>query len=84
MLSRQFFFSSSASITMMPLGPRSVNVLISRHAAKRTAAVPRGYLKGFVDIVDREGDTVHANLVGISGLRLDRFGVDVFKSSRRP
>src|SRR6202011_1925491 len=33
-----------------------VNVLIGRDAAKRTAAVPRGYLKGFVDVVDREGN----------------------------
>jgi hypothetical protein len=29
-----------------------VDVLIRRHAAKRTVSVPRGYLKGFVDVVD--------------------------------
>src|ERR1700761_8108788 len=56
-----------------------VNVLVGRHAAKRTAAMPRGYLKGLVDVVDREGNALHANLVGTSGLRLDRFGVDVLE-----
>ncbi len=39
----------------------------------------RSYLEGFVDVVDREGDAVHANIVGTSGLRLDRFGMDVLK-----
>ncbi len=39
----------------------------------------RGYLKGLVDVVDGEGDAVHADLVGASGLRLDRRGVDVLE-----
>src|SRR5882757_4982523 len=56
-----------------------VDVLIGRHTAKRTASVLRGYLKGLIDVVDREGDAMHADLVGTSGLRLDRFGVDVLE-----
>ena len=43
------------------------------------AAVPRGDLEGLVDVVDGEGDAVHADLVGTGGLRLDRIGVDVLE-----
>jgi hypothetical protein len=56
-----------------------VDVLIGGHTAERSASVFRGCLKGFVDVVDGEGDAVHANLVGTSGLRFDRFRVDVFE-----
>ncbi len=56
-----------------------VDVLVGRHAAQRMAAVPRGDLEGLVDVVDREGDAVHADLVGPGGLRLDRVGVDVLE-----
>jgi hypothetical protein len=41
--------------------------------------VPRSYLKRFVNVVDRGGDGLHANLVGTSLVRLDRFGVDVLE-----
>ena len=51
--------------------------LIGRHAGKRMAAVHRGCLDGFVDVVDREGDAVHADLAGSRGLRRDRVGVNV-------
>jgi len=43
------------------------------------AAVPRGDLEGLVDVVDREGHAVHADLVRASGLRLDRVGVDALE-----
>ncbi|RAJ68737.1 helix-turn-helix protein [Streptomyces sp. Amel2xB2] len=56
-----------------------VDVLIIRDAAKRTASVPCGCLKGFVEVVDGEGDAMHTDLVGKSGLRLDRLGVDVLE-----
>ena len=39
--------------------------------------MPRGDLKGLVDVVDREGDTMHADLVRQGGLRLDRVVMDV-------
>ena len=56
-----------------------VDVLVGRDATQRVAAVPRGDLEGLVDVVDREGDPVHADLVGQRGLRLDRVGVDVLE-----
>src|SRR4051794_31838091 len=56
-----------------------VDVLVRRHAAQRMAAVSRGDLQCLIDVVDREGDAVHADLVGSSGLGLDRVWVDVFK-----
>src|SRR3954447_22550729 len=56
-----------------------VGVLVGGHAAQWVAAVPRGDLEGLVDVVDGEGDAVHADLVGPGGLRLDRVGVDVLK-----
>jgi acetyl esterase/lipase len=56
-----------------------VDVLIGRDATKWMASVLRRYLKGYVDVVDRERDAVHANVVGTSGLRLNRFGVDVLE-----
>jgi hypothetical protein len=40
---------------MMSLGPRtyvSLYACSGRHATKWTAAVPGGYLKGLVDVVD--------------------------------
>jgi DNA invertase Pin-like site-specific DNA recombinase len=46
---------------------------------RSVAAVPRGDLEGLVDVVDREGDAVHADLVRPRGLRLDRVGVDVLE-----
>jgi hypothetical protein len=57
----------------------SADVPVGRHPAQRVATVPRGDLEGLVDVVDREGDAVHAYLVGSGGLRLDRVGVDVFE-----
>src|SRR5215216_5874047 len=56
-----------------------VHVPVGRHAAQRVAAVPRGDLEGLVNIVDREGHAVHANLVRLRGLRLYRVGVDVLE-----
>jgi hypothetical protein len=56
-----------------------VHVFIRRHAAKRPVSMPCGDLEGFVDVVDRERDAVHADLVRTSGLRLNRFGVDVLE-----
>ena len=41
--------------------------------------MPRGDLEGLVDVVDGEGDAVHADLVGSGGLGLDRVGVDVLE-----
>src|SRR3546814_9483755 len=41
--------------------------------------LPRGDLEGLVDVVDGEGDAVHADLVGPGGLGLDRVGVDVLE-----
>src|SRR3954452_24545424 len=43
------------------------------------AAMPCGDLKGFVDVIDGEGDPMHADLMGSSGRRLDRGGVDVLE-----
>src|SRR5438270_383404 len=40
-----------------------VDVSIGGYAAKRVAAVPGGDLEGLADVVDREGDAVHADLV---------------------
>jgi hypothetical protein len=45
-----------------------VDVLIGRYAAKRMAAVPRGCLEGFVDVVDREGDACMPISLGRVGL----------------
>src|SRR6478736_271893 len=56
-----------------------VDVLVRRHAAQRVAAVPRRDRQGVGDVVDRAGDAGHADLVGTSGLRLDRVGVDVLE-----
>ena len=56
-----------------------VDVFVGGYSAKWTASVPGGYIEGLVDVVDGEGDAVHADLVGSSGLDLDRFGVDVLK-----
>src|SRR5687768_10702820 len=56
-----------------------VRVPIGRDAAQRMAAVLRGYLEGFVDVVDRESHPMHADLVRPGGLRLDRVGVDVLE-----
>src|ERR687894_670866 len=56
-----------------------VDVAVSGHAAERVAAVPRGDLESLVDVVDGEGDAVHADLVGPGGLRLDRVGMDVLE-----
>src|SRR5919107_3083140 len=56
-----------------------VDVLIGRHAPKRMAAVPRGYLQCLVQVIDGERYAVHADLVRTSGLRLDRFGVNVLE-----
>src|SRR4051812_17135809 len=56
-----------------------VHVPVGRNAAQGVAAVPRRDLEGFVDVVDREGHAVHADLVGTGGLRLDRVGVDVLE-----
>src|SRR5512138_1831055 len=56
-----------------------VDVLVGGHAAQRVATVPRGDLEGLVDVVDREGDAVHADLVRAGGLRIDRVGVDVLE-----
>src|SRR4051794_22137677 len=41
--------------------------------------MPRGDLKRLVDVVDREGDTVHADLVRAGGRRLDRLRMDVLE-----
>lgn len=38
-----------------------------------------GGFEGLVDVVDGEGDAVHADLVRLGGAGLDRFGVDVFE-----
>jgi hypothetical protein len=38
-----------------------------------------GNLEGLVDVVDREGHAVHADLVWPGGLGLDRVGVDVLE-----
>src|SRR4051794_9015493 len=43
------------------------------------AAVPRGDLEGIVDVVDRERHPMHADLVRLGGLRLDRLWVDVLE-----
>src|SRR5512145_2630168 len=56
-----------------------VDVPVGRHAAQRVAAVPGGDLEGLVDVVDREGHAVHADLVRPGGLRLDRVRVDVLE-----
>src|SRR3954447_8473249 len=56
-----------------------VRVLVGRHAAQRVAAVPRGDLEGLIDVVDREQNTMHADLVGPSGFRLDGVGMDVLE-----
>src|SRR3954453_11475938 len=56
-----------------------VDVSIGGHAAQRMAAVPRCDLEGLVDVVYREGDAVHADLVGPCRLGLDRVGVDVLE-----
>src|SRR4051794_750298 len=56
-----------------------VHVLVRRHAAQWVAAVPCGDLEGLVDVVDRESHPVHTDLVGPSGLRLDRVGVEVLE-----
>jgi len=56
-----------------------VSLYTSSHVAtprSGVAAVPRGDLEGLVDVVDREGHGVHADLVGPGGLGLDRVGVD--------
>ena len=41
--------------------------------------MPSGYLESLVDVVDRERDAVHTNLVGASGFGLDRFRMDVLE-----
>ncbi|GAA1240997.1 hypothetical protein GCM10009657_16010 [Oryzihumus leptocrescens] len=41
--------------------------------------MPRGDLEGLVDVVDREGDAVHADLVRAGGFRLYCVGVDVLE-----
>ncbi len=66
---------------MIPLGHvrELVDILISRHATKRKAAVPRGDLEGLVEVVDRESNAVHADLVRPGGLRLDRVGMELLK-----
>src|SRR6478735_9363858 len=56
-----------------------VRVPVRRDSAKRVAAVPRGDVEGLVDVVDREGDAVHADLVWPGGLCLDRIGVEVLE-----
>src|SRR6185437_1974708 len=38
-----------------------------------------GYLEGFIDVVDRERDAMHANFVGRSGLRFNRLRMDVLE-----
>ena len=79
----QLFFSSCGKHDEDAAGAADVgelvHVLIGRHAAQRVAAVPRGDLEGLVDVVDREGHAVHADLVGPGGLRLDRVGMDVLE-----
>src|ERR687893_2205377 len=56
-----------------------VDVPVCRNAAQRVTTVPRGDLEGLVDVVDRESDAVHADLVRQGWLRLDRVGVDVLE-----
>lgn len=41
--------------------------------------MPRSYFEGRVNVVHGECDSVHADLVGKSGLRLDRIGLDVLE-----
>jgi hypothetical protein len=43
------------------------------------AAVHRGDLDGFVDVVHLECDAVHPDVVGLGGAGVDRVGVDVFE-----
>ena len=64
---------------MMPPGPRSVDVLVGGHAAKRAASVLRRDLKSFVNVVDGERDAGHTDLVATGRPGLDRFGVDVLE-----
>jgi hypothetical protein len=56
-----------------------VDVSVGGHAAQRMAAVSRSDLEGLVDVVDREGDAMHTDLVRPCRLRLDRIGVDVLE-----
>src|SRR4029079_1799675 len=56
-----------------------VDVLVRRHAPQRVAAVPRRDLEGLVEVVQRERDAVHPDLVGPGRARLDRVGVDVLE-----
>src|SRR4051794_12232241 len=41
--------------------------------------MPGSDLKGFVDVIDGEGDAMHADLIGSGGRRLDGSGVDVLE-----
>jgi hypothetical protein len=54
------------------------------HAAQRVAAVPRGDLEGLVDVVDREGHAVYADLVRARGSVSIVSGWMYSKTSRRP
>jgi hypothetical protein len=50
-------------------GPLTLTVLIRRHAAQWVTAMPRGDLEGLVNVVDREGRAVYADLIGYLGMR---------------
>lgn len=41
--------------------------------------MPGGDVESFVEVIDGEGDSMHADLVGLGRFRLDGLGVDVFK-----
>lgn len=56
-----------------------VDVTVGRNAAQRSTSVLRSYFKGLVDVVNREGNAVHSDVVRTSWVRLDRFRVDVFE-----
>ena len=55
------------------------HVLVVRDAPQREEAVPGRDLEGLVDVVHRERDTVHPDLVGQRRFGLDRVGMDVFE-----
>ncbi len=56
-----------------------VDVSVGRYAAQRVTAVPRGGLERLIDVVNREGDAVHADLIRLCGLGFDRVGMDVLE-----
>lgn len=61
-----------------------VDVLVGGHATQRVVAVFCSNCQGIVDVVDGEGDAVHADFIRQGGFGLDRVRVDVLEEFEAP